>query len=266
MLGKVLVKTGALLCRYRDAWPITQLNRAIEILYFKIENDNATLESNGEFRVISCLQGLQLTVFVDVGANRGVWSLAVSKRHPEGKIFAFEASPVTFVWLKNNLAGTPAVTMFNLGLYNSEGTLDFMQNDDDGLSSLIPTKENADAEKMTVEVTTIDDFVRDQKLTHIDFLKIDTEGADYAVLQGAVEMLRAGKINIIQFEYGFVSVDTKNLLKDYYELLTTHGYVVGKIYPSSVEFRDYDRTMENFIGPNFIAVKKERRDIIDALR
>jgi Methyltransferase FkbM domain len=119
---------------------------------------------------------------------------------------------------------------------------------------------------MTVDVLTLDEYALRAGLEYIDFLKIDTEGADYSILEGSRSLTCAGRIKAIQFEYGFVSVDTGHLLKDYYALLRRHGFVVGKIYPTSIEFREYDRTMENFIGPNFVAVREDLGTLIEQLR
>ncbi len=42
--------------------------------------------------------------------------------------------------------------------------------------------------------------------------------------------------------------------------------VVGKLYPNHVHFRGYDlRRDEDFIGPNFVAVHRGRRDLLEAL-
>jgi hypothetical protein len=40
---------------------------------------------------------------------------------------------------------------------------------------------------------------------------------------------------------------------------------VGKIFPKKVEFRKYNFIYEDFIGPNFIAVKKSETDLIASL-
>ena len=52
---------------------------------------------------------------------------------------------------------------------------------------------------------------------------------------------------------------------DFYEFFTQKNYVVGKIYPNYVDFKDYTLDDENFLGPNYLAVKKEYQDLISAL-
>jgi hypothetical protein len=48
-------------------------------------------------------------------------------------------------------------------------------------------------------------------------------------------------------------------------LLNDLGYVVGKLYPNHVEFKDYALDDENFFGPNYIAVKSSEKEIISLL-
>lgn len=127
-----------------------------------------------------------------------------------------------------------------------------------------------DSEKALIEkiiscnVTVLDQYLSEKKIKHVDILKIDTEGMDFRILKGARNYLSSGTISVIQFEYGMVAVETRFLLKDFYEILQGYGYVVGKIYPTYVDFRDYHRSMEDFIGPNFLAVRKDLTSLIQA--
>lgn len=70
-------------------------------------------------------------------------------------------------------------------------------------------------------------------------------------------MLRPDKIRVIQFEYGFMNASIGVLLKDFYELLESRGYVVGKLFPQTVRFRKYSVFDEDFLGPNYIATSED---------
>ena len=61
-----------------------------------------------------------------------------------------------------------------------------------------------------------------------------------------------------------LNISTRKLLLDFYTIFEKHGYVVGKIFPRNVEFRKYEVKLEDFIGPNFIAVHKDERKIIES--
>jgi hypothetical protein len=86
-------------------------------------------------------------------------------------------------------------------------------------------------------------------------LKLDVEGAEHLVLQGLDEALSERRIRFVQFEYGRVNILTRFLLRDFYTLFATHGYVVGKIFPDHVDIRDYDLNDEDFLGPNYLACR-----------
>src|SRR6185503_14354274 len=54
----------------------------------------------------------------------------------------------------------------------------------------------------SIQVLTIDAFCDREEIYHIHFLKLDVEGHELSVLNGAKRMLDSGKISIIQFEFG----------------------------------------------------------------
>jgi hypothetical protein len=57
-----------------------------------------------------------------------------------------------------------------------------------------------------------------------------------------------------------------HLLIDFYQLLTPHNFVLGKITPEGVKFKDYILFDEDFQGPDYLAVHKSRQDIIDKVK
>ena len=63
----------------------------------------------------------------------------------------------------------------------------------------------------------------------------------------------------------YINISTKKLLLDFYNYFESKGYIVGKIFPKCVEFRKYEFKYEDFLGPNFIAVKKTETDLIKLL-
>ena len=85
------------------------------------------------------------------------------------------------------------------------------------------------------------------------------------VLKGFSNALANGMIDVIQFEYGKVNILTRFLLRDIYEMLEGYGYTVGKLYPNYVEFRHYTLDDENFFGPNYVAILKDRRELVEAV-
>jgi hypothetical protein len=86
------------------------------------------------------------------------------------------------------------------------------------------------------------------------------------VLQGFERILHEKKIDVIQFEYGHINIESKFLLYDYHKFFRTRGYTLGKVYPGYVEFREYDMSSdEDFIGPNYVAVNADLKEQIRIL-
>ena len=138
-------------------------------------------------------------VFLDVGAHIGYFSMkAAPKVGKTGQVLAFEPNPETLRLLRDNVTANHAGNIIvepiactdrerQLTLYASAGF-------NTGMSSL--SRENADItykeapRAYSVRGRPIDDVVRDRKLTRVDAVKIDVEGAEVAVLRGAVETLK----------------------------------------------------------------------------
>ena len=63
-----------------------------------------------------------------------------------------------------------------------------------------------------------------------------------------------------------LNIESKFLLYDYHEFFKTRGYILGKVYPGYVEFREYDMSSdEDFIGPNYVAVNADLKEKIHLL-
>jgi FkbM family methyltransferase len=240
------------------------LNNAAEALHLGYENFSYEFDVNGEANVLRALVDQGMAVIFDVGANVGAWLLAARKVFPQAEIHAFEIAPPTFAKLRQRIDGsTGAVTLNMVGLAAIDGrmTLNYVEQAD-GLSSGVAVIGSFPSASIEVEVVTGDSYCRQRNIDRIDFLKLDVEGMEEAVLTGFSQMLAAGKIRVIQFEYGMVNIASRVLLKDFYEMLGAYGYAVGKIYPLAVEFREYDWRQEDFRGPNFLAVHESEPELL----
>lgn len=249
------------LCRLPIYRLLAHLGRSTLEYY---ENRNYDMASNGELRVLRRLAAFQPKVVLDVGANVGEWSAAALEHLPLAHVYAFEPAPKTFQSLSR--AASDRLTVINKGLSDRDETLPFYYYaGHSGQSSRYAYEMREQAQVVNVPVTTGDAFCDEKGITHIDFLKIDTEGADLDVLRGFARALEEGRVDVIQFEYGRINIRSRALLADFYDYLTPLGYSIGKIFPWRVEFRPYSLRHENFIGPNFLAVRNERPQLIDAV-
>ncbi len=245
---------------------LRQVVRLGRSLYRFYENRNYDHESNGEYRVLRILSARPCATVFDVGANVGQWTTLASPLFPRARFFCFEPAPAAFQQLRR-LEVPGRIHTLQLGLSEHAGRAPFhLYEQGHALSSLHSYPFHAER-PLATEITLItgDEVMAAQGIGRVDLLKIDAEGHDLHVLKGFAGALRGGNVGAIQFEYGRINIVSKALLYDFDQFLGSVGYRIGKIYPKSVEFRDYAFEMEDFIGPNFLAVPRSEPDLIRAL-
>jgi FkbM family methyltransferase len=168
--------------------------------------------------------------FFDIGANVGVFSLPAAKKLQNGRVFAFEPAAWTFQRLLENVRlndlSNLQVMNVAVGDYSGEAILKINAKGKDGLNTLgRPTHEDSEiVATETVPITTLDDFVRQNSISHIDVMKIDTEGAELFVLRGAANLLAKPDAPLILYEGGFLTKGFGYHPVETMWLLERHGY------------------------------------------
>ena len=202
-------------------------------------------------------------VLFDVGANSGEYSKLLHEAFPDANIYAFEPFPMNYQSLKSNVAGY-GINILRAGLGKKSAKLKMYNfaNDETGelatiyksaLSDLFNAKNVVQVE---VTIKTLEEFCECQKIEFIDFLKIDVEGHEVAVLQGAKTMIQNNKIDFIQFEFNEFNIISRVFLKDFYEILT--GYNFYRIKKGSlIPMLEYKSINEIFKYQNILAIRKE---------
>jgi FkbM family methyltransferase len=123
----------------------------------------------------------------DVGANYGflsmVWAKALESN--QAKLYSFEPSPtVSEVTHKSFSMNKLNIKLFKKAVGNMNGNIDLY----DGLSSSnVSTHEGS--KKVRVEITSLDQFTFTEKINKVDLIKIDVDGIEYDILQGAKEII-----------------------------------------------------------------------------
>ena len=147
------------------------------------------------------------SVCVDVGCHKGSFLRWMMKFSPEGTFYAFEPLPGFYEKLTVSFP-FPQVKVFNLALSNQKGVTTFNHViSNPAYSGLYKRKYDRPNEtECTISVSTdlLDNIVEEND--HIDFIKIDVEGAELQVLQGAVRTISRCR-PIIVFEHGVGGAD-----------------------------------------------------------
>jgi FkbM family methyltransferase len=134
-------------------------------------------------------------VALDIGANVGAYTLPLAKWvQPSGTVYAFEPAPSAYDGLMrhlamNNLAAN--VTAVQAAMSDISSQSGFIIGNTAGEGRLAVASDST-APTVYVPVTTIDDFCARERITP-DFIKIDVEGHETAVLRGARDTLRRSR-------------------------------------------------------------------------
>lgn len=149
-------------------------------------------------------------IIFDVGANVGNYTARFKKYFPESKIYSFEPIRSTYNQLKNRFEKKKGVECFNLGFGRNKSILRIKLQKGSQLNSFndtVPLDEDIESTEV-VKVDTVDSFCEAHNIQSIDFLKIDVEGYELEVLEGAKNLLQNDKIQFIYSETGFSEEDS----------------------------------------------------------
>ncbi len=150
-------------------------------------------------------------VILDIGANTGIYALVAKTINPDAKVYAFE--PVKRVYKK--LAENIALNKYDIkaiekAVSNTNGTAVIYDNAEEHIYSVTVNKNMFSPEtkaiETTIETITLNSFVKENNLSHIDLIKIDVETHEPEVLEGFNEYLSLFKptmlIEILNDEVG----------------------------------------------------------------
>ncbi len=126
-------------------------------------------------------------VVYDIGAHWGFYSLVASRIvGEEGKVYAFEPVPSNVETIRKNLElnGIQNVDIFEMAVSDIVGTVHFDLGGDTGLGKISPDG------RLEVTTDTLDNLIQQRHLIPPHVIKIDVEGSEVSVLQGALHTLR----------------------------------------------------------------------------
>lgn len=191
--------------------------------------------------VKTVLSGDGIRTVFDVGANEGQSAREFLRRFPGARIFSFEPTPAIFERLRRFADDQPLVTPVNKALGEAPGTATLNENAFHQTNSLLPASpRSADylgpnvverQRTINVELTTLDSFCREARISRIDLLKLDVQGFELSVLKGAREMLGSQRIGCLVLEVSFIPLyENQATLPDLLGLLSGQQYDLMGFY------------------------------------
>ena len=156
---------------------------------------------------------------LDVGANIGVFALKAARGVRPGRVYAFEPNPQTYPRLLRNLEQNRAwnVSPFPVAIGSSTGTACFDPAAASTLGRILAAGSLPSCVGLDVRVLTLADILQQERISVVDLLKLDVEGAEADALRGAGTSLH--KVDRIVMEY-----HSSELLRECTDLLGSFGF------------------------------------------
>lgn len=195
---------------------------------------------------------------IDVGANIGAISILSATSGNKTKVYAFEPTVDLFPYIEENINVNKfqsRIFVVQKAVADKNGTLNFVIESSSEINH-IATKGSSAHTTQKVACITLDTFVKQKNISHINFLKVDVEGAELFVFKGAKKLLQKNNIDIILFElnknielFGYAPKDMLKFLKN-------NNYFVFKFTENNklTLVKDLGKVYKT---TNLIAVKKD---------
>ncbi len=227
----------------------------------------ATVRGSGEEWILNhlkqCNGRTKPFVVFDVGAYTGEYTdkvLAVFRE--QAQVYSFEPNEATFEALKASHGAKKNVLLYDFGLSDREESRVLYSNGETScMASLYhrrPEQYNAAIDEISrIPLTTVDLFCKGEGVGRIDLLKMDVEGHELKVLNGAEKMIEAGRIRNIQFEFGDCNVYSRTFFKDFFELLRPRYRIFRILRRGLWPIDEYDESLEILKVTNYFAAQED---------
>lgn len=165
-------------------------------------------------------------VALDVGANGGQCTIAMAERcGATGTVIAFEPNPHARAVLFRNVNLNPSIKGPTIEPFAcsdvTDGEADLYQNGNSANSGLVPLTAKEENKVFRVPVTTLDSYLSQRNMPEPRVVKIDTEGAEIRILQGAKTLLASGAVILCEL-HPYAWSEFGNSLDELMDLLTRY--------------------------------------------
>jgi FkbM family methyltransferase len=198
-----------------------------------------------------------INILLDIGAHRGESINLFLNNMKVKKIISFEASPINFEFLKKKQKmyakkfSDTEIIIENIALGSENKIIDFKHFNESSSSTIKNINEESKYFKrkfnllnlfnkgkiyqtFQIKIQRLKEYIENNNMTNIDFLKIDTEGYEYEILLGLEDKIRL--VKVIMFEHHY-----DNMIKKNYTFTNINNLLVKnnfkKIYKSRMPFR-----------------------------
>ena len=213
-------------------------------------------------RVLDC----EIGTVVDIGANKGQFSLAARQWAPNSRVFAFEPLPDAASTFRKVFQGDSRVTLYQvaIGPRAEEAAIHVSEADDS--SSLLPISPlqislhpgTGEVRTETVRVGRLSDYISASEIASPALLKLDVQGYELEALRGCEDLLR--KFDLVVVECSFVELyEGQALAHEVTHFLQMNGFVLRNVYDL-----EYDPRGQAIQGDFLFGKTAPRKGVLDS--
>ncbi len=168
---------------------------------------------------------------IDVGSYIGAFSFAIKIMQPEARVYAFEPLEENVKQFELNLKRFPNCLIFPLALGDHSGEVEFWRSEFPASSSVLPMDElhkiafpyTANQSRQVVHMEKLDDHLPQLVLNGRVLLKLDVQGFEKRVLEGAVKTLK--QVDYVLTEVSYQPLyQGQALFDEIYDFMRSHGF------------------------------------------
>jgi len=187
------------------------------------------------------INDINIEIIFDIGANIGQSARFYREKFPNSKIYSIEPVSETYNQLKINTNNLD-INCYNLAFGSNEGRVKMAISNiaKHSVSNTIVNnieENNLNFRCEEVDLTTIDKFLIEKNVKHVNYMKVDTEGYDLEAMKGAENALKNKRIDFIETELSMNSTNQFHI--DYFsmvEYMLKYNYLVFGIYEQIHDF------------------------------
>ena len=185
---------------------------------------------------------------IDVGAHKGYFSFFTARlMKGTGKIYAIEPEPRNCFWIKKGILanGYKNINIHRIALSNLNGKTLLYKGKKSGHHSI---KRNMGLGSTVIETKKLDDLLNENNIQKLDFLKIDVEGAEVEVLEGAQHTLNQADLKIT------IDLHKRIDREKLYNILHSNNFRIYKFHKKKARIID----KEEFLSQNINEIYAEK--------
>ena len=177
------------------------------------------------------------TIFIDIGANVGYYSLLAAQMITTGRVYSFEPVSATYKKLLQNISLNDFSSIYceqvAISNFTGQATVFLSADENTGMSGLQSAK-NFSGKTEIINCITLDEAQVNFNIPKIDLIKIDVEGSEVTVLKGMEQIINRYKpILLIEISIATLALHNEKI-ETIYELLFAKNYIAFQVIEANV--------------------------------